>query len=415
MDWRGDVISLMDDLIAGYEHQFLLVDYDPAKLTAVDVGDVTNRPTAIGDQLNEVSEKSKKENDDKDASEKKENDDKDASEKKENDDKEGSEKKENDANDASEKNESDAKDVSEINESDAKEVSKKNENEDDANDASNENEDDANDASNENEDDANDASNENKDDANDASDENEDDANVASNENENDVKHEAIDAEIVGKANVKHKAENNDENDIEKETEDKQALEIDADEDNVEKILKLLNYIADWKKLKVKREPEEVKVLANKSEDRVKAEAKIDSKDPINAKQEQIEYLIEIKSEALDEIKREDSAVARLAAAEADARAADANTKERDANKLRKGVYAYKELNAYKELTYKELTYKKLAAHTFEVSPDLTESHCSWPVSVGFLDSTGGGGRFASSLGGQLLPGGLASGSPRIF
>jgi len=170
MDWRGDVISLVDDLIAGYEHQFLLVDYNPAKLTAIDVGDFTNRPTAIGDQLNEVSEKSKKENDDKDASEKKENDDKDASE-----------KKENDAKDASEKNESDAKDVSEINESDAKEVSKKNENEDDASDASNENE---------------------------------DDANVAS--NENDVKHEAIDAEIVGKANVKHKAENNDENDIER-------------------------------------------------------------------------------------------------------------------------------------------------------------------------------------------------------
>ena len=209
---------------------------------------------------------------------------------------------------------------------------------------------------------------------------------------------------------MKDKAENNNENDIEKETQDKQALEIDTDEDNMEKILKLLNYIADWKKLKVKREPEEVKVLANKSEDHVNSEAKIDSKDPINAKQEEIEYLIEIKSEALDEIKREDSAVARLAAAEADARATDANTKERDANKLRKGVYAYKELNAYKELTY-----KKLAAHTFEVSPDLTESHCSWPVSVGFLDSTGGGGRFASSLGGQLLPGGLASGSPHIF
>ena len=46
----------------------------------------------------------------------------------------------------------------------------------------------------------------------------------------------------------------------------------------------------------------------------------------------------------------------------------------------------------------------------FLVSPDLTESHCSWPVSVGFLDSTGGGGRLASCLGGQLLPGGLASG-----
>ena len=44
------------------------------------------------------------------------------------------------------------------------------------------------------------------------------------------------------------------------------------------------------------------------------------------------------------------------------------------------------------------------------VSPDLTESHCSWPVSVGLLDSAGGRGGLASSLGGQLLPGGLASG-----
>ena len=44
------------------------------------------------------------------------------------------------------------------------------------------------------------------------------------------------------------------------------------------------------------------------------------------------------------------------------------------------------------------------------VSPDLTESHCSWPVSVGLLDSAGSRGGLASSLGGQLLPGGLASG-----
>jgi hypothetical protein len=44
------------------------------------------------------------------------------------------------------------------------------------------------------------------------------------------------------------------------------------------------------------------------------------------------------------------------------------------------------------------------------VSPDLTESDGSWPVSVGLLDSSGSGGRFAGSLGGQLLPGGLASG-----
>ena len=286
MDWRGDVISLVDDLIAGYEHQFLLVDYDTAMLTA-------------------VSEKSKKENDDKDTSEEKENDDK----------------------DASEKSESDAKDVSEENENDAKEVSKK----------------------------------------------------------------------------------NNDENDIEKETDDKQALEIDADEDNVEKILKLLNYIADWKKLKVKREPEEVKVLANKSEDHVNSEAKIDSKDPINAKQEEIEYLIEIKSEALDEIKREDSAVARLAAAEADARATDANTKERDANKLRKGVYAYKELNAYKKLTY-----KKLAAHTFEVSPDLTESTVPGLYLWGFLTPPVAGADLRAALVANCFLGALPP-VPRAF
>jgi hypothetical protein len=44
------------------------------------------------------------------------------------------------------------------------------------------------------------------------------------------------------------------------------------------------------------------------------------------------------------------------------------------------------------------------------VSPDLTESHCAGPVSVGLLDAPGGGGRLAGSLGGQLLPGGLASG-----
>ena len=44
------------------------------------------------------------------------------------------------------------------------------------------------------------------------------------------------------------------------------------------------------------------------------------------------------------------------------------------------------------------------------VSSDLTESDGSWPVPVGLLDSSGSGGRFAGSLGGQLLPGGLASG-----
>ena len=44
------------------------------------------------------------------------------------------------------------------------------------------------------------------------------------------------------------------------------------------------------------------------------------------------------------------------------------------------------------------------------VSPDLTESHSAGPVSVGLLDSTGGGGGLPGSLGGQLLPGSLSSG-----
>jgi len=43
------------------------------------------------------------------------------------------------------------------------------------------------------------------------------------------------------------------------------------------------------------------------------------------------------------------------------------------------------------------------------VSPDLTESHSSGPVSVGLLDSSGGGGGLSGSLGGELLPGCLAS------
>ena len=44
------------------------------------------------------------------------------------------------------------------------------------------------------------------------------------------------------------------------------------------------------------------------------------------------------------------------------------------------------------------------------VSPDLTESHSAGPVSVGLLDSTGGGGGLPGSLGGQLLPGSHSSG-----
>ena len=43
------------------------------------------------------------------------------------------------------------------------------------------------------------------------------------------------------------------------------------------------------------------------------------------------------------------------------------------------------------------------------VPPDLTEGHGTGAVPVGLLDTTGGGGGLASGLGGQLLPGGLAS------
>ena len=44
------------------------------------------------------------------------------------------------------------------------------------------------------------------------------------------------------------------------------------------------------------------------------------------------------------------------------------------------------------------------------VSSDLSESNSSRPVSVGLLDSSSSGGRFTGSLGGQLFPGGFASG-----
>jgi len=44
------------------------------------------------------------------------------------------------------------------------------------------------------------------------------------------------------------------------------------------------------------------------------------------------------------------------------------------------------------------------------VSPDLTESHSSGPVSVGLLDSSGGGGGLPGGLSGELLPWSLSSG-----
>ena len=43
------------------------------------------------------------------------------------------------------------------------------------------------------------------------------------------------------------------------------------------------------------------------------------------------------------------------------------------------------------------------------VSTDFSEGHCSWPVSVRFLDSSGGRGALAGGLGCQLLSGGLSS------
>ena len=44
------------------------------------------------------------------------------------------------------------------------------------------------------------------------------------------------------------------------------------------------------------------------------------------------------------------------------------------------------------------------------VTTDLTQSDGSGPVSVGFLDSSGGWGALSGSLGGQLLSGSLSSG-----
>jgi len=45
----------------------------------------------------------------------------------------------------------------------------------------------------------------------------------------------------------------------------------------------------------------------------------------------------------------------------------------------------------------------------FLVTTDLTESDCSGPVTMGLLNTSGSRGTLASSLGGQLLPGGFAS------
>ena len=55
-----------------------------------------------------------------------------------------------------------------------------------------------------------------------------------------------------------------------------------------------------------------------------------------------------------------------------------------------------------------ELADEKLCA--LLVTTDLTESHGTGPVPVGLLDASGGGGRLASGLGGQLLARSLSSG-----
>ena len=44
------------------------------------------------------------------------------------------------------------------------------------------------------------------------------------------------------------------------------------------------------------------------------------------------------------------------------------------------------------------------------VTPDLTKSHGSGPVTMGLLDTPGGGGRFTGSLGSELLPRRLSTG-----
>ena len=46
----------------------------------------------------------------------------------------------------------------------------------------------------------------------------------------------------------------------------------------------------------------------------------------------------------------------------------------------------------------------------FLVTSDLTESNSTGPISVGLLDTTGGGGRFSGSFGGQLFTGRFSTG-----
>ena len=55
-----------------------------------------------------------------------------------------------------------------------------------------------------------------------------------------------------------------------------------------------------------------------------------------------------------------------------------------------------------------QLTDEKLGG--FLVTPDLTESHGAGPVSVGFLDTTGGRGALTCGLGGKLFTRSFTSG-----
>ena len=77
-----------------------------------------------------------------------------------------------------------------------------------------------------------------------------------------------------------------------------------------------------------------------------------------------------------------------------------------------RGLEAQVGLEVLGNFTHKTLEWKlpdeQLGA--LLVTADLTQGHGAWPVTVGLLDTAGGRGGLASSLGGQLLAGSLASG-----
>ena len=68
-----------------------------------------------------------------------------------------------------------------------------------------------------------------------------------------------------------------------------------------------------------------------------------------------------------------------------------------------------KVLSRFKDQTLEwQLSNQKLSE--ILLMTDLTESNGTGTIPMGFLDSSGGWCRFAGSLGGQLFPGGFASG-----